>query len=836
MPCISRRNFLKLGVASAISSNLLSIQKSYASVSPVDFGVEKKVPVLCRMCAQFCPMLAVVLDGRVIRIESNKHTPHSGICARGRSAMGALYNPDRVKYPLIRVGKRGEGKFRRATWDEALNMIASKLKELKRNNEEHLVAFLPRFNSAPEMDKQFFKIYGTPNIVGYGDTCFGNSLIVSFGAIFGGKEDHGVPGGGTGALTPDYENAKYGLLINRNPGGGLVTFPWGVMFGRGKRNGLKVTVVDPRKPSEAGESLTDWLPIRPGTDLAFLLALSHLILTNDSYNKEFLMKYTNAAMLVDSEGKPVYTEHTDDKHFDYLVFDEADKSFKLSHLAQKPALLGSFEYNGQKVKTALTVLKESSVQYTPEWAEKITSIPAAKIRQVAENLVKNSPQVFIERGYRSVRYLNSMEEKKVILMLNVLLGNIGAKGGMIIQRKVETASYLKTPKPKTKSISIYYRDIDEFSLINTSDYRRIFIKSLLDEKPYKCKMAVFWGQNIIGGSTGGEEIIKALEKLEMIVAVTPFFNETALYADIIIPDAMFLERDEAIRTKFKTPYPVVAVHKKAVDPLFEAKDGYWIVLELAKRVFDEETYDKYFKEFEEKGIKSIWEKQLSHLKGLDEKEKSEFSISSLFEKGVWTGHIKYGVKAKTKSKKIELYSTFLQKKYLEMKPKNEKLSLLLDPKFKYVDPYWRTFKNNLGSDEFVPVTGFNPLSSFTGAQTRNNPILKVIGEMVDWDAVYINKEKGEKLGLKDGDMVEIFNIERPHLATLAKVKLVEHVHPDAMFSYYGVGAGYYKKYNNFLTYAPKYGFNPNHIGNFNFAPLDGGQLAQDFIVKIRRPK
>ncbi|KAA0257792.1 hypothetical protein FHQ18_08600 [Deferribacter autotrophicus] len=836
MPCISRRNFLKLGVASTLSANLLSIQKSYAEVSSVDFGMEKKVPVLCRMCAQFCPMLAVIRDGRVIRVESNKHTPHPGICARGRAAMGALYNPDRIKYPLIRVGKRGEGKFRRATWDEALNMIADKLKELKNKGEEHLVAFLPRFNSAPEMDKQFFKIYGTPNIVGYGDTCFGNSLVVSFGAIFGGKEDKGVPGGGTGALTPDYENAKYGLLINRNPGGGLVTFPWGIMFGRGKRNGLKITVVDPRKPSEAGESLTDWLPIRPGTDLAFLLALTNIILTTDGYNKEFLNKYTNAAMLIDDEGKPVYTEKTDDKHFDYLVFDEADKSFKLSHLAQKPALIGTFEYNGKKVKTALTALRESSNQYTPEWAEKITSIPASKIKQVAENLIKNSPQVFIERGYRSTRYENSMEEKRVILILNVLLGNIGTKGGMILQRKVKTAHFLKTPKPQKKPISLYYRKFDNFSFINTANYRRLFIKSLLEEKPYKCKMAVFWGQNIIGGSTGGEEIIKALEKLEMIVAVSPFFNETVLYADVVIPDAMFLERDEAIRTKFKTPYPVIAIHKKAVEPLFEAKNGYWIVLELAKRVFDSETYNKYFKEFEEKGIQAIWDKQLSHIKGFTDEEKAEFSIPALFEKGVWTGHIKYGVKAKTKSKKIEIYSTFFLNNYLKMKPKNEKLASILDPKFKYIEPYWRTSKNYLGNDEFVPITAFNPLSSFTGAQTKNNPILKVLGEMIDWDAVYINKAKGEKLGLKDGDMVEIFNIEKPHLPTLAKVKLVEYVHPDALFAYYGVGAGFYNKLNKFLTYAPQYGLNPNHIGNFNFSPLDGGQLSQDFIVKIRRAK
>jgi anaerobic selenocysteine-containing dehydrogenase len=836
MPCLNRRNFLKLSAGAALSGSLLSLKESHAKVTPLDFGVEKKVPVLCRMCAQFCPMIAVVRDSRVIRIESNKNTPHSGICARGRAATAALYNPNRIKQPLIRVGKRGEGKFKPISWDDALKIISDKLINLKNNGEEHLVAFLPRFNSAPGMDKEFFTIYGTPNIVGYGDTCFGNSLIVSYGSIMGGKEDKGVPGGGTGALSPDYENAKYGILIGRNPGGGLVTFPWGIMYGKGRRNGLKVTVIDPRKPSEAGESLTEWLPISPGTDLALLLAIANTILTSGKFNKEYLKKHTNAPMLIDSEGKPVHFENIDDKHIDFLVYDEDDKQFKLSKDASNPSLTGEFEYNGVKVTTALTALINSSKQFTPEWAEKVTSVPANKIKNVAENLINNAPQVFIERGYRSTRYDNSMEEKRVILIINTLLGSIGTKGGMIIQRGAKTGSFIKAPKPEQKPISHYYRKFSEYSLINTKDYRRFFIKSLLEEKPYKCKVAVFWGQNIIGGSTGSEEIIQALEKLETIVAISPYFNETVLYADIILPDAMFLERDEAIRTKFKAPYPTIAVHKKAVEPLFGAKEGYWIVNELAKRVLDSETYNTYFSHYNEKGINAILDKQLSKVEGLSEDELQTFSPDSLFEKGVWTGNIKYGVKAKTKSKKIEIYSTFFLEKHFELKAENEKLASILDPGFKYQPPYWKTEKETLGKDEFIPVTGFNPLSSFTGAQTKDNPILNFLGGMVDWDAIYINKSKGEKIGLKDGDIVEVFNIQKPHLVTKTKIKLVEYVHPDALFSYYGVGAGYYNNLTNFLTNAPKYGFNPNHIGNFTFAVLDGGQLAQDFIVKIRRAK
>jgi len=218
-----------------------------------------------------------VRHDRLVRVEANPNTPYAGACGRARAAVSALYSPNRIKTPLLRTGERGEGKFRRASWDEALDVVAKKLKELRDAGEARSVAFLPRFNSAAGMDKEFFDLYGTPNTVGYGDTCF-NALLVGLGAICGGRLDRGVPVQGTTAASSDFERAAYGLLVGRIPGGALVTYTWGVSFGRGKKNGMQVTVVDPRKPSEAGESDAEWLPIRPGTDAAFLLAVMQVVL------------------------------------------------------------------------------------------------------------------------------------------------------------------------------------------------------------------------------------------------------------------------------------------------------------------------------------------------------------------------------------------------------------------------------------------------------------------------------------------------------------------------------------------------------------------------------
>lgn len=836
MSGLTRRKFIQGSVAATAVGGLLD--KTVANAAEpgldVDYGSVTKVPMLCRMCAQFCPMVGHVIKGRLIRLESNKNSPHAGICARGRAAVGALYSPDRIKTPLIRTGERGEGEFRKATWDEALEMVTGKLRELREQGEARSVAYLPRFSSGAGLDKEFFKIFGTPNIIGYGDTCFGNSLTVSYGSILGGKKDKGVPGGGTGALTPDYENADYGILINRNPGGGLVTFPWGVMFGRGKKNGLKVTVVDPRRPSEAGESDQDWVPIRPGTDLAFLLGVLNVIFSKKYYDAAYLQKNTNAEMLIDvATGLPLEMKKGE-KHEDYLVFCEQAVEPVFKSLAVHPALAGSFTVNGSKVKTALQVLMDEVEQYTPAWAQEICDVPADRIIATAEKLNAAKPKVFIERGYRTTRYANSLKEKHVIVMINSLLGAIGTKGGVTMQRKAKVGSYMKPPKTSEVSVAKYYRKHDPNNgLASTKHCRRTYVRGVLENQPYKHRVAIINGQNPVGGSAGAQEVIKALKKLDLVVDVTPFWSETNMYADVILPECTFMERDEAIRTKFKTPYPTIAVHRKAVEPLYESHSGHWIFNELARNTLSAEEYEKYYGDYDRRGIQSIWDKQLTKVTA-SPGELVTFSPEKLFRDGVWAGKMKYGVKAKTPTGKVEIYSTFLADFHQQMKVAGNEFVDYASPLANWVEPFWRKEKTVMEKDEFLPITGFSPLNTFTGSQTRNNPLLIQVGNEVDWAAVFINTKRGEKLGLKDGELIEVTHAKFPDMKSQAKVRLSETIQPDTLFAYYGSGAGFLKTQGKHLRFEAETGFNPNHVSEFGFAPLDGGQLSQDFTVKIRR--
>ncbi len=297
-----------------------------------------------------------------------------------------------------------------------------------------------------------------------------------------------------------------------------------------------------------------------------------------------------------------------------------------------------------------------------------------------------------------------------------------------------------------------------------------------------------------------------------------------------------MERDEGINTSYKTPIPTIGVNRKAIEPMYDSKSGYWIIMQLAKRTLKPEIFEQYFGEFEREGIMSLWKKQYSKITGLNDAEFATLPpLESILNGRVWVGEKHYGSKPKgTPTGKLEIYSTFLAQKKVDLLALHHERADHASPLPIYNKPFWLEKKETLGKNEFIPITGFHPLGTFTGQQTKNNTLLKLISDETNTDAVFINRTKGLALGLKTNDMVEIINIEKPDMVIKSRLVLSEVVHPDALFSYYGTGAGYYNKMTNSLRNVSKIGFNPNHIANFTFNPLTAGMPAQDFIVSIRK--
>jgi thiosulfate reductase/polysulfide reductase chain A len=336
---VSRRKFLQGSVALSIVggssvgvTNLLAGHGEHEShgvaasvTTKTGTGEAEEVATLCEMCVNKCAAVARVEDGVITKLNPNPLFPKSRnmLCARGNAGIQALYDPDRLKHPMIRIGEKGEGKFKRVSWDEAYSAIlngtdkfpgmAKILDEEKDNRSTFL--FCAGEGMAEHTFKTFYGAFGSANWLNHASLCL-KTVVSGYGVTIG-------------AYAPaDLENAEYIIMAGANRAEAIVTPDTMDGFKRTKGRGAKLICVDPRFTHTAAKS-DKWLAIKPGTDLAFVLALTYVVMTEELYNKKYVAEYFNG-------------------------FD----AYKKSVISNK---------------------------YTPEWAEKITGIKAKISIQLPES-------------------------------------------------------------------------------------------------------------------------------------------------------------------------------------------------------------------------------------------------------------------------------------------------------------------------------------------------------------------------------------------------------------------------------------------------------------------
>ncbi|MFO7275000.1 MAG: molybdopterin-dependent oxidoreductase [Symbiobacteriaceae bacterium] len=369
MAQLSRRDFLKLsGVAAGALA--VGLPRRTAHAAPADV---RKVPTLCEMCTSRCGVFAVVENGRVVRIEGNPaHPTNLGRpCARGNAGMSALYDPDRLKEPL----KRGEdGKLYPITWEQAFAEIGEKLNEIRRKHGPEALVFAEYNNLNSALTKRWTEAFGSPNHVGHAANCFANRNV-AYAAVFG-----ALP-------SVDYENVKFYLSPGRNLLGGIKVSEVAALA-KAKRNGARIVVLDPRHSELA--SWGEWIPIKSAGDLAFLLAVAHVLITEGIYNKAWVEAHC----------------------------------------------------------TGFEKLKEGILPYTPEWQEQHTDIPAEKVRELAREMAAAAPAAVVDPGWHGGNgmYWNGYEAARAGAIVNALLGNLGAKGGLKFSPKVALGTIDNPPE------------------------------------------------------------------------------------------------------------------------------------------------------------------------------------------------------------------------------------------------------------------------------------------------------------------------------------------------------------------------------------------------------
>jgi thiosulfate reductase/polysulfide reductase chain A len=494
-----------------------------AAVAPETGSIgAEEITSVCEMCFWRCPIVGKVKDGKVIKIEGNPKSPVNGprVCARGNSGVQLVYDPDRVKTPLKRTGARGEGKWAKISWDEALDEIAHNMQEVKKKYGPHALAYFDHGASA-EFMRGIFKAMGTENFTSEPAfyQCVGPAALAYLQTV-------GYVTTGTRQYN-DMANAKAMLLVASHIGEN-VHVSHVREFIAGMSNGAKLIVVDPRFSAPANKAHI-YLPIRPGTDTALMLAWINYVIQNNLYDKNFVANHCDG-----------------------------------------------FE-----------ALKKEVAQYTMEWAAKICDLKIEDMTAAIKELAKAAPNVNIHPGRHATWYgKGDTGRHQSYAILTALFGAIGVPGGIYFPTPVKTGK-AECPEPEDVETAEADPSIKEdsaypFSSIFGSTTRDL-INAMISGKPYPVKLLGVNGVNIIQTLPDPYETMKAIKSLDFIFCEEMMAGETAIWSDIVLPDSVYLERYDGLYA-YDGLTPYLTVRQPVVKPMFDVKSPYEIAKALAGKL------------------------------------------------------------------------------------------------------------------------------------------------------------------------------------------------------------------------------------------------------------
>ncbi|MDI6864081.1 molybdopterin-containing oxidoreductase family protein [Thermodesulfovibrio yellowstonii] len=681
---ITRRDFLKIAaVTGGVAAASTPVVKSVLALGKKPVSLPQYVPTTCEMCFWRCGVIAKVVDGKVVKLDGNPLHPNSRgkLCARGHGGIGLLYDSDRLKTPLINTGSRGEAKFKKASWDEALGYVADRMQKIKEKYGAESVGLLTH-GTVSTYFMHLLQAFGSPNFAMPSFALCRGARGVAFELTFG--EDVGNP------ERLDLQNSKAIVLIGSHLGENAHNSQC-QEFAEAVGKGATVIVLDPRFSTAAGKAKY-WLPIKPTTDLAILLAWINIIINEGLYDKDYVAKYTTG-------------------------FNEVSQAVK---------------------------------EYTPEWAEKETEIPAGRIVETARVLGKNKPNVLIHPGRHTAWYSDNVQRQRAVAILTAILGAYGRPGGIYLN-----------PKKKLEPVFLADKDYPEpqKSAINKGNYpfageegvTHAIVKATLTEDPYPIKAWFITGTNIMKAMPNQRDTLNAVQRLDLLVAVDMMPYDGVMLADVVLPECTYLERHDDFFTVKERSFGI-SFRQPVVQPMYDTKPGWWIAKELGKRLGLEEYFPwNTFEDFL-KAKAEAW--------GIDYAELAKKGYIDFPESA--KPYLSQGedYKFKTPSGKIELYSKELKKHGFDPIPKYTK--------HEQPSEGW-----------FRLIYGRAPVHTFS--RTTNNPSL---WELMEENVAWINAKVAKRMGLKHGDYIVLVNQDGVK-SNKVRAKVTERIRPDCIYLVHG---------------------------------------------------
>jgi len=845
---LTRRSFLK--VSAATTGGLAALGATGCKRNPVlnsltedesgsiDGGEWKATT--CQGCTTWCPVEVKVVDGRAIKVKGNRYSKaHNGnVCPRGHMSLQQVYDPDRIKVPMKRTnpkkGRNEDPKFVPITWDEAIEEIADKMLELRKNNETHkYVTFRGRYTYMRDiLYGKFTKIFGSPNGISHSAIC---AEAEKFGSYY--TESY------WGYRDYDLENTKYVLLWGADPLASNRQVPHSINAWGDVLDQAGVAVMDPRLSATAAKA-DEWLPVIPGEDGALAIAMAHVILAKGLWNREFVGDF------VDGKNR-------------FKTGEEVDEStFKEN-------------YTNGVVKWWNLELKDK----TPQWAAKRSGIPAEQIERVATDFAKAGPNVISWLAPGASMHVRGGYTAMAAHALNGLVGSVDNKGGSIRHSDIPVddfpgyKKYLdKVAKKGLEHHKMDQRGYKEFPALKKGKSGKGVVTNnaadaILDEDPYEIKVAIGYWNNFAFSCSGTDRWEEALAKLPFFVHITTNPAEMTQFADIVLPAAQHkYEKFGYVKSKANT-YAYVTMNQPVIEPLWDVKMDETEVPWLIAEKMAEKGYDKLLKYFKEE-IKD----PETGKSPTNEREFSEYALKirtrplwdpkikvngdqingweELRKLGVWNSE-PYKFKQNwddfgTKTGKFEFYSETLKKALgKHAKKHHTDIDDILETckyeargELAFVPHYEEAYR--WGEEREYPFIFFEHRSRLNREARSANcnwyQELKDVdpGDEAWNDVAKINPKDARRLGIKTGDKIKLIS---PTGEIECEAKLWEGVRPGTVGKCYGQGHWAYGKVasEDYKNKLPR-GGNNNEILPPDYERLSGSTARHGGVARIKIEK
>lgn len=534
---LSRRTFLKatgaLGAAVTVVGGQASLLRKNVAHAAEGEGVQI-IPSWCHGCGPAktnCAVLVHVKDGKMVRIEGNPHAGNNWglgsttLCPKAHSAVQYEYSANRLTYPMKRVGERGEGKFERITWEDAIETIASAIMDAKEKyGPESLGILSPEAWAVLQtVGRRFLHVHGSPNYLHSGICA--NQRSNTHKCVLG-----------SASATPGQLD-KTNLLVNWGANVENTAINQGGVHQRLNQleRGMKLIDIRPML-DPMGPKADVWLPVRPGTDTALALAFLNVIIDEKLYDAEFVQQWCYG--------------------FDKLA----------DHVKQ----------------------------YTPEWAEPVTGIPAAKITEVARMLGTIKPMGMVIGNGVGDQQVDGNAQVMAMDLICAITGNLDIPGGggaswgvgpsLIPVKRIDTLADRVTPDRVDKLVAPefprWYQRDKMMSGTQSAYFKALM--SVLSQDPYPIRVLCAQQTNPLSATRDPERVAEALKAVDFFYVVDIWWGPHVDYADIVLPACSSYEHSHQLAAKNHLEGTWVGIRNKIVEPLGESRSDWQIYLDIAE--------------------------------------------------------------------------------------------------------------------------------------------------------------------------------------------------------------------------------------------------------------